>query len=81
MKGVVRSFGTKAISLETEDKRQYYAPFCDVHKEVMGCLVPKLEVPVIFEVDITRFAGETVFGKRYYAKNVTLQNVDIEIVL
>lgn len=80
MKGIVKSFGSKAVSLETSDKRQYYALFCDVHQEVMKCLIPQLEVPVIFEVDTTRFSGETIFGKRYYAKNVTLQNVDIEII-
>jgi len=80
MKGLVKTFGSKAISIQTEDKRQYYAPYCNVAEQVVKCLVPHLYVPVVFDVDTTQIAGKTVFGNRYYATNVVLQDVQIEII-
>ena len=80
MKGLVKSFGSKAISIQTKDKRQFYAPYCNVDEQVVKCLVPRLQVPVVFDVDTTQIAGETIFGNRYYATNVVLQDVPIEII-
>jgi hypothetical protein len=81
MRGIVKSFGSKAISIQTGDKKQYYAPYCDVADQVIKCLVPRLRVPVLFKVDTTRVAGVTSFGKRYYATHVVLQDVVVELTL
>ena len=34
-KGIVKSFGKLAITIEDNEKRQYYAPFEDVDKYVL----------------------------------------------
>jgi len=81
MKGFVKSFGDLALSLETDDRRQYYAPYANVDSEVMQYLVANLRVPVAFNVDTTQYAGTNNFGKRYFATNVQLQDVVINLIL
>lgn len=83
MKGFVKTFGDLALSLESEDRRQFYAPYANVDSEVLQYLIPfnKMKVPVQFNVDRTKCAGTSHMGNRYYATDVKLQNVEINLIL
>tara|TARA_B110000091_G_C13411367_1_gene308255 strand:- start:190 stop:435 length:246 start_codon:yes stop_codon:yes gene_type:complete len=81
MKGIVKTFGELALSLETEDGWQFYAPYANVDSEVMQYLVQRLHVPVQFNVDQTKYSGKNCMGKRYFATDVKLQDVEISLVL
>ena len=71
--GFIRTFGKKAITIEDDDKRQYYAPIEEVGPLVKEHLVePLLYIPVKFYPDKSRSAGSTIISERYYALNVTL---------
>ena len=81
MKGIVKTFGDLALSLETEDGWQFYAPYANVDDEVLQYLVLWLRVPVRFNVDWYKYSGENRLGKRYFATDVKLQDVEINLVL
>tara|TARA_Y100001970_G_scaffold272323_1_gene368895 strand:- start:11829 stop:12071 length:243 start_codon:yes stop_codon:yes gene_type:complete len=73
VKGVVKTYGPKAITIETEDKYQYYALMANVHhniKEQLNYPLPIL--PVKFHPVTSMTAGKTIKGPRYFAVNVEL---------
>lgn len=73
IKGVVKTYGEKAITIETENKHQYYALMANVHhtiKEQLNYPLPVL--PVKFHSVTSMTAGETPKGPRYFAVNVEL---------
>tara|TARA_B110000967_G_C18879169_1_gene560026 strand:+ start:1852 stop:2085 length:234 start_codon:yes stop_codon:yes gene_type:complete len=73
LKGIVRTFGALAITIEMENKQQYYALLKHVDKSILDLLVyPLIYLPVKFEQKNQTFAGKTFMGPRYHAKNVEL---------
>lgn len=76
IKGVVKTYGTKAITIETENKRQYYALMANVHHSIREQLNYPLPIlPVKFHPVKSMIAGKTIKGPRYYAVNVELDVV------
>jgi hypothetical protein len=77
MIGIVKTYGKKAIAIQTDNLRQYYGPLEDVNHEViplltMECLT--IAVLVKFKVDYTKYSGEIRGVKRYYAYDITLND-------
>ena len=73
IKGIIKTFGEKAITIETDYKHQYYALMANVHHNIREQLSYPLPVlPVKFHQVKSMTAGETPFGPRYYAVNVEL---------
>ena len=72
-KGIVKTYGDKAITIETENKRQYYALMANVHHTIREQLIYPLPIlPVKFHPVKSMTAGKTNKGPRYYAVNVVL---------
>tara|TARA_B100000767_G_C19762171_1_gene535683 strand:+ start:94 stop:330 length:237 start_codon:yes stop_codon:yes gene_type:complete len=72
-KGIVKTFGKKAVVIEDKKKRQYYALLNEVDVLITEHLnYPLLILPVKFNVDINKHSGRTFIGLRYYATNVEL---------
>lgn len=72
-KGIVKFFGKLAITIEDNEKRQYYAPFEDVDKYVLEQLILPLPVlPIKFNVNKEKYSGYSKKIPRYYAYNVKL---------
>jgi hypothetical protein len=77
MHGIIKTVGTKAITIEDECKKQYYAPFGELHENIFK-LIPLIDFSTIhvhFNVDFTMYSYETPFGKRFYARNVDISSV------
>ena len=73
IRGIVKTFGDKAITIETEDKRQYYALFGNVHHNIKEQLTyPMPVLPVKFHPVRSMTSGKTINGPRYLAVNVEL---------
>ena len=72
-KGFVKTFGKKAIAIEDDKKKQYYALLNEVDILVTEHLnYPLLILPVKFNVNVNKHSGRTNIGLRYYATNVEL---------
>ena len=72
-KGIVKTFGKLAISIEDKEKNQYYAPFEDVDKYVLEQLTYPLPVlPIKFNINKEKFSDYSKNIPRYYAYNVQL---------
>ena len=73
IKGIVKTFGKKAITIETDNKRQYYALFANVHHNIKEQLKYPLPIlPVKFHPVRSMSSGTTPMGPRYFAVNVEL---------
>ena len=78
MDGFVIAYGDLALTIQTENKQQFYALFENVDEIVMKLLGnTTLNIPVKFKVDYTKFNGKTKYGKRFHALNVELQDLVI----
>lgn len=78
MIGIVKTYGKKAIAIQTDNLHQYYAPLEQVSDEIkplltMDCLTTTA-VLVKFKVDYTKYSGEIRGVKRYYAYDITLND-------
>ena len=73
IKGIVKTFGKKAITIETENKQQYYALIGNVHHHILEQLsYPLPHLPVKFHPVTSMTSGKTIKGPRYFAVNVEL---------
>ncbi len=73
MKGIVKTYGEKAITIETENKHQYYALLANVHHNIKEQLkYPLPTLPVKFHPVKSMTSGSTNYGPRYFAVNVEL---------
>ena len=69
--GYIITFGKKAITIQTKEKIQYIANFEDYSEGILEMLSHNFYSNLImFDIDKSRFSGETKYGKRYYAINV-----------
>jgi phage terminase large subunit-like protein len=76
MKGTIRSYGKKALTIQSSDKHQYYAPFENVEKLIIPFLdePSKYPIHVIFEIDYSQYSGEIRGKKRFYAKEIKIDD-------
>lgn len=75
--GVIKTFGRYAVTIQSSNKQQYYAPFESLDEIILEKLVfPLPQLPVKFTVNKNKYSGESRYGKRYYAEDVTL-NLEI----
>jgi hypothetical protein len=73
LKGVVKTYGTKAITIETQSKQQYYALLENVDIKIREHLTYPLPImPVKFHPVTSMTSGKTINGPRYFAVNVVL---------
>ena len=71
--GVIKDFGRYAVTIQSSNNQQYYAPFESLDKLVFEQLnYPLPHLPVKFIVNKNKYSGESKYGKRYYAEDVTL---------
>tara|TARA_X000000368_G_scaffold418796_1_gene420033 strand:- start:3310 stop:3603 length:294 start_codon:yes stop_codon:yes gene_type:complete len=71
--GIIKAFGRLAVTIQSSNQQQYYAPFESLDPLILEQLIDPLPVlPVKFTVNKYKYSGETEYGKRYYAENVKL---------
>lgn len=72
LKGFIRSYGKKALTIQTETKEQYYGPLENIIDETLFDLLSnKLSyIPVKFMVDTKNYSGEIKGVKRYFAYDI-----------
>lgn len=78
-KGYIRSYGKKAITIETSNLYQYYAPYQNVEDLIIPFLKDSSKYPILvtFEIDRSNSAGLANGKKRYYASNVKIDDTII----
>lgn len=73
--GIAKTYGKKALTIVTDEKEQFYAPFENVEKLIMPFLkVPYTPIHVSFEVDYNNWSGHANGKKRYFAYNVKISD-------
>tara|TARA_B110000967_G_C18830475_1_gene533798 strand:+ start:507 stop:746 length:240 start_codon:yes stop_codon:yes gene_type:complete len=76
MKGTIITFGSKAATIQTENKQQFYAPFEELSNILMGNLSNELiPLNVTFKIDKKRYSGHVFSIPRYYALNVEVKDI------
>jgi hypothetical protein len=78
LEGQIIAYGKKALTIQDENKQQYYALLCDVDINLL-LLIDKMGLvfPVKFKINKKKYEGETIYGKRYHAYNVELADLVI----
>ena len=78
-KGYIRSYGKKAITIQTEDLNQYYAPYENVEDLIIPFLNDSSKYPILvtFDIDRANSAGTANGKNRYYADNVIIDDTII----
>jgi len=78
MKGIIRAYGTKAITIQANDFQQYYGPLEEIEDLIKPLLnteyLRRVAVFVTFEVDYSRYSGEIRGKKRFYAKEIKIDD-------
>ena len=81
MKGIIRAYGSKAITIQGGDFQQYYGPLEEVEDEIKPLLntdyITKNAVIVTFKVDYSKHSGEIRGIKRYYAYEIRINDTII----
>ena len=72
LKGFIRSYGKKALTIQTETKEQYYGPLENIIDETLFDLLSNnlSYIPVKFMVDKTNYSGKIKGVKRYFAYDI-----------
>ena len=78
-KGYIRCYGKKAITIQTQNLDQYYAPYYNVEELIIHFLKDSSMYPILvtFEIDRSNSAGLANGKKRYYASNVRIDDTII----
>ena len=73
--GIIITFGTKALTIQTNDKKQYYAPFKNLDKCFLEIIneINLIRLPVKFNINENLFSGYSNGCKRYYAENIIIE--------
>lgn len=79
LKGYIKTFGEKAITIQTAGGNQYYGPFENIKDpEIFDYLTKKYNlnyIPVKFLINLNKHSGRTKYGKRYYAFDIELDDL------
>ena len=76
-RGIVLTYGAKAITIQKTNKEQFYAPLKDIHDSVLKLLRNTIRFEVIFKVNTEMYSGENKGKKRYYAYDVRIADTVI----
>ena len=76
-KGLIRSIGKHAITIQDDNKKQFYGLKSEIIDEDLRQNM-YLFIPVEFKINLQKHSGKTPYGLRYYAENIRLQTT-IEI--
>ncbi len=78
-KGYIRCYGKKAITIQTQNLDQYYAPYENVEELIIPFLDDSSKYPILvtFEIDRNNSEGYANGKKRYYANNVRIDDTII----
>lgn len=81
MRGIIRAFGTKAITIQATDFQQYYGPLEEVDDLIKPFLdieyIRRTAILVTFEIDFSRYSGEIRGIKRYFAREIKIDDTII----
>ena len=78
-KGFIRCYGKKAVTIQTQNLQQFYAPYENVEDLIRPFLKDNSKYPILvtFDIDRTNSSGYANGIKRYYAKNVRIDDTII----
>ena len=76
--GKIITFGKKAVTIQNDNKEQFYAPL----ENLEDLIIPFLHHPytplyVSFNINYKKFSGQSNNKKRYFAYNVKLSGVKL----
>ena len=74
--GNIHTYGNQAFTIETNDKKQYYGPY-ELNKQFIeqAEFLIFYKIPVKFDINYKKYAGESNGFKRYFAINLTIELV------
>ncbi len=76
-KGIILTYGKKAIAIQNENKEQFYAPYENIHEEVLNLLNSYVHLEVKFKINYNLYSGNIKNKKRFYVYDVKLLNTII----
>ena len=76
-KGIILTYGKKAISIQNENKEQFYAPYENIHEDVLNLINSYSRLEVKFKINYELYSGSIKNKKRFYAYDVKLSNIII----
>ena len=76
-RGIVLTYGKKAVTIQKINKEQFYAPLIHIQDSVLKLLPNTLRLEVIFKVNTEMYSGKIKGKKRYYAYDVRLADTII----
>lgn len=77
-RGLIKTYGKKALTIITDEKEQYYAPLDDVEELIFPFLKhPFSPILVDFNINYDKWSGNSNGNKRYFAYNVKISDVII----
>ena len=77
-RGIIKTYGKKALTIITDEKVQYYAPLDDVEELIFPFLKqPFSPIVVNFDINYEKWSGHSNGKKRYFAYNVKISDVII----
>ena len=74
--GKIITFGKKAVTIQNDNKEQFYAPLENLEELIIQFLHQHyIPLYVSFYVNINEFSGHSNNKKRYFAYNVKLADI------
>ena len=75
-KGIIRSYGKYAVTIENSNKEQFYGPFINVENKIFYLLNEPFEyINVTYKIDYSKFSGKIENKKRYYAYDIKTNDI------
>jgi len=77
--GKIITFGKKAVTIQNDNKEQFYAPLENLEDLIIPFLHHQsIPLYVSFDINYNNFSGQSNNKKRYFAYNVKLVDVIIK---
>lgn len=77
--GKIITFGKKAVTIQNDNKEQFYAPLENLEDLIIPFLHNKtIPLYVSFDINYNNFSGQSNNKKRYFAYNVKLADIIIK---
>jgi len=74
--GKIITFGKKAVTIQNDNKEQFYAPLENLEELIIPYLHQHyIPLYVSFYININEFSGHSNNKKRYFAYNVKLADI------
>ena len=76
--GKIITFGKKAVTIQNDNKEQFYAPLENLEELIIPFLHHHyIPLYVSFDINFNNFSGHSNNKKRYFANNVKLVDIII----